>query len=129
MTEKTTKVEKVEVKEDAERKTAIAKISAIKTSVQKLNYLAALIRNMKAEEALVQLEFAKKKVAKYLKDCLNSAIANAENNHNLNIDNLYVSKVMVGKSFMMKRFRARARGRGARIVKPFSRLSIEVEER
>jgi len=111
------------------KKVAIAKLKSIKTSVQKLNIVASLIRGMKAEEALIQLTFAKQKVASYLKDCLNSAVANAENNHDMDIDNLYVSKVLVGKSFTMRRFRARAKGRGAKILKPFSNLTIEVEER
>lgn len=114
---------------NTEKRSAQAKIPTIKTSVQKLNLVASLIRGMKANEAMVHLEFVKKKVAKCLRECLNSAIANAENNANLNVDNLYVSKVLVGKSFTMKRFRARARGRGAKILKPFSRLTIEVEER
>ncbi|MEQ9116107.1 MAG: 50S ribosomal protein L22 [Rickettsiales bacterium] len=114
---------------EEKNKVAIAKLKSIKTSVQKLNLVASLIRGMKAEEALVQLTFAKQKVSSYLRDCLNSAIANAENNHDMDIDSLYVSKVLVGKSFTMKRFKARARGRGAKILKPFSNLTIEVEER
>lgn len=119
----------VEEKDSKDRKVAVAKLQAIKTSVQKLNLVAAVIRGMKADQAIVQLSFMQRKVAAYIKACLNSAIANAENNHNLNIDNLYVSKVLVGKSFTMRRFRARAKGRGARILKPFSKLTIEVEER
>jgi large subunit ribosomal protein L22 len=109
--------------------TAFAKCKAIKTSVQKLNLVAGLIRGMKAEQALLQLRFSKKKVARDVYHVLNSAIANAENNFGLDVDRLYVSRVMVGKAFVMKRFRARARGRGARILKPFSNVSIYVTEK
>ncbi len=112
-----------------DKKTANAKISTIKTSVQKLNQVSDLIRGMKADQALIQLTFTKKKVASYLKACLNSAVANAENNFDMDIDRLYVSKVLVGKAFTMRRFKARARGRGAKILKPYSRLTVEVEER
>jgi large subunit ribosomal protein L22 len=108
---------------------AIAKLAAIKTSVQKLNLVAELIRGMKADMAVVQLTFNNKKVSKDVKNCLLSAIANAENNLNLDIDSLYVSKVLVGKAFTMRRFSARAKGRGTRIMKPFSRLTIELEQR
>jgi large subunit ribosomal protein L22 len=83
---------------------------------------------MKVEEALVQLEFMRKRIAEEVKVCLESAIANAENNHNLNIDNLFISEVLVSKSLVMKRIRPRAKGRSARILKPFSRLAIILEE-
>ena len=109
--------------------TAKATVKAMRTSPRKLNLVAALIRDMKAEDALMQLAFLRKKLANEVKACLNSAIANAENNENLDIDNLYVSKVLVGKSMAMKRMRPRAKGRGCRIIKFFSKLTIEVEER
>ena len=101
---------------------------SIRVSPQKLNLVAGLIRGMKVEDALNQLTFSKKRIAKVVKSSLNSAIANAENNHDLDIDNLVVFRVNVGKALVMKRFRARARGRGARILKPFSNLEIIVKE-
>jgi len=107
---------------------ASAKVTNIKTSVQKLGLVAEVIRGMKADEAVLQLQFMKKKVAITVKKCLESALANAENNHDLDIDNLVVDKVLVGKAFVMKRFKARARGRGAKILKPFSNLEIIVKE-
>ena len=108
---------------------AMAKSAVIRTSPRKLGVVGGLIRGMKASDALVQLAFCKRRVAHADKNCLLSAIANAENNHNLNNDDLYVGEVLVGKSFTMKRMRFRARGRTARILKPFSNLSIIVEER
>lgn len=108
---------------------ALAKIKAVRTSPRKLNIVAGLIRRKRVAEALVQLEFSKRRVSNEVKDCLASAIANAENNHDLNVDNLYVSSVLVGKAFVMKRMRPRARGRSSKINKPFSSLTIIVEER
>ncbi|MBP9791851.1 MAG: 50S ribosomal protein L22 [Rickettsiales bacterium] len=108
---------------------AIAKVASIKTSPQKLNLVAEVIRGMNVEKALVQLRFMKKKVACDVRQCLQSAVANAENNFNLNIDELFVSKVFVGKALVMKRVRFRARGRVGKIQKPFSNLTIVVEER
>ena len=87
-----------------------------------------MIRGKKAEKAVVDLEFSNRRVSQDVKKCLESAIANAENNHNLDIDKLIVSEAYVGKSIVMKRFRARAKGRGARILKPFSNLTIVVKE-
>lgn len=107
---------------------ASAKLKHVRVSPQKLNLIAGLIRGMKAGEALVQLEFCRRRVANDVKKLLQSAIANAENNHDLDIDQLVVSEVKVGKAFVMKRFKARARGRGARILKPFSNLEIIVRE-
>jgi len=107
---------------------ASAKLSNIKTSVQKLGLVADVIRGQKADKALLQLQFLKKKNADIVKRCLESALANAENNHDLDIDNIYIDKVLVGKAFVMKRFRARARGRGAKILKPYSNLEIIVKE-
>ena len=107
---------------------ARAYTKSIRVSPQKLNLVAGLIRGLKADEALIQLSFCKKRIAKIVKDTLNSAIANAENNHDLDVDNLVIDRVNVGKGMVMKRFRARARGRGARIFKPFSNLEIIVKE-
>jgi large subunit ribosomal protein L22 len=101
----------------------------LRTSPRKLNLVAATIRNMKASEALVQLTFSKRRIAIDVKKCLQSAIANAENNMGLDIDNLYVLEAWVGKSLVMKRVRPRARGRSAKINKPFSNLYITVSER
>jgi large subunit ribosomal protein L22 len=108
---------------------AIAKSNNLRVSPRKLSYVAQLIRGLSVDDALVQLTFSKKRIAHDVKKCLQSAVANAENNHNLDVDVLYVSQVLVGKSFVMKRMRARARGRGARIEKFFSNLSITVRER
>ena len=100
----------------------------IRTSAQKLNLVATMIRGKKADSALVDLEFSNRRVSNQVRACLQSAVANAENNHNLDIDRLVISEVYVGKSIVMKRFRARAKGRGARILKPFSNLTIVVKE-
>lgn len=108
---------------------ASATLRALRTSPRKLGLVAGLIRNMSAAEALVQLEFCRRRVSKEVRNLLLSAIANAENNHNLSPDDLYVSEVNVGKAFVMKRYSARARGRGARILKPFSTITITVSER
>ena len=100
----------------------------IRGSAQKLNLVAALIRNKKAEEALNILSFSPKAMAKEVRKVLASAIANAENNHNLDVDTLVVAEASVGKSISMKRWNPRARGRAARIVKPYSRVRIVVRE-
>jgi large subunit ribosomal protein L22 len=102
--------------------------TAIRGSAQKLNLVAALIRGKKAEEALNILRFSPKAMAVDVRKVLASAIANAENNHNLDVDALVVAEASVGKSISMKRFATRARGRSARIVKPFSRVRIVVRE-
>ena len=107
---------------------ARAFVKYVRTSSQKLNLVAQMIRGKKAEKAVVDLEFSNRRVSQDVKKCLESAIANAENNHNLDIDKLIVSEAYVGKSIVMKRFRARAKGRGARILKPFSNLTIVVKE-
>jgi large subunit ribosomal protein L22 len=107
---------------------ARAKLRMIRISPQKLNLVAQLIRGKKVDVALADLEFSHKRISGDVKKVLESAIANAENNHNLDIDNLIVSEAYVGKNFVMKRFRARARGRGAQILKPFSELTIVVKE-
>jgi large subunit ribosomal protein L22 len=101
----------------------------LRTSPQKLNLVAQSIRGKSAEQALAELTFAKRRIANDVKKALQSAIANAENNHQLDVDRLYVSEATVGKSFVMKRFRARARGRAGKIVKPWSRLTLVVRER
>ena len=100
----------------------------IRGSAQKLNLVAALIRGRKAEDALNILSFSKKAMAQDAKKVLASAIANAENNHNLDVDALVVAEASVGKSITMKRFATRGRGKSTRILKPFSRLRIVVRE-
>ncbi len=107
---------------------AMAKLRMIRISPQKLNLVAQMIRGSKVDKALADLEFSPKRISSDVKKCLESAIANAENNHGLDIDSLIVSEAYVGKNLVMKRFRARARGRGARILKPFSELTIIVRE-
>jgi len=107
---------------------ARAKLRMLRTSPQKLNLVAELIRGKKVDKALADLEFSTKRVSRDVRKTLESAIANAENNHGLDIDSLVVSEAFVGKNLVMKRFRARARGRGARILKPFSELTIVVRE-
>jgi len=100
----------------------------IRGSAQKLNLVAGLIRGRKAEDALNILSFSKKAMAVDVRKVLASAIANAENNHNLDVDALVVAEASVGKSISMKRFATRARGRSSRIVKPFSRVRVVVRE-
>ncbi len=107
---------------------ALAVGGQIRGSAQKLNLVAGLIRGKKAEEARNILTFSPKAMARDVKKVLESAIANAENNHNLDVDSLVVAEASVGKSLSMKRFATRARGRSARIVKPFSRVRIVVRE-
>ncbi|HEY6335392.1 MAG TPA: 50S ribosomal protein L22 [Alphaproteobacteria bacterium] len=108
---------------------AMAFAASIRTSPRKLNLVAELIRGLAAEQALAELTFSRRRIAGEVKKVLASAIANAENNHQLDVDRLYVAEASVGKALVMKRFHARARGRGARIVKPFSNLRIIVRER
>ena len=107
---------------------AMAKTRMLRTSPQKLNLVAQMIRGAKVEKALNDLAFSRKRIAGDVRKTLQSAIANAENNHGLDIDSLVVSEAFVGKNLVMKRFRARARGRGAQILKPFSELTIIVRE-
>ena len=101
----------------------------IRTSPRKLNLVAQAIRGKSAESALHELTFSPKRVAKVVKKVLQSAIANAENNHDLDVDDLVVTEASVGKNLVMKRFHARARGRGASIQKPFSQITVIVEEK
>ncbi len=101
----------------------------IRVSPRKLNLVAQSIRGLDCEKALVQLSFSHRRVAEDVKKLLESAIANAENNHQLDVDRLYVSEASVGRALVMKRFRARARGRVGRIEKPFSNMRLIVRER
>lgn len=102
---------------------------SLRTSAQKLNLVAATIRGKPVEAALVDLKFSKRRISNDVRKILQSAVANAENNHDLDVDQLFVAEASVGRSFVMKRFRARARGRTGRILKPFSHLTIVVRER
>jgi large subunit ribosomal protein L22 len=108
---------------------AMAMARLLRSSPRKVNLVAQLIRGLKAADALNQLSFSRRGIARDVRKVLLSAIANAENNHDLDVDRLVVSEATVGKSLVMKRFRARARGRAGRIEKPFSRLRIVVAER
>jgi large subunit ribosomal protein L22 len=107
---------------------AMAKASMLRVSPQKLNLVAGLIRGKKVEKALADLTFSKKRIAIDVKKCLQSAVANAENNHGLDVDNLVVAEAWVGKKLVMKRGRPRARGRFGKIMKPFSEITIKVRE-
>lgn len=100
----------------------------LRGSPQKLNLVAMTIRGKKVEDALTSLAFSKRKAAEDVKKVLQSAVANAENNHGLDVDSLVVAEASVGKSLVMRRFRPRARGRTGKILKPFSRISIVVRE-
>ena len=105
---------------------AIARM--LRVSPQKLNLVAALIRGKKASSALADLQFSRKRIAVDVKKCLESAIANAENNHDLDVDDLVVAEAHVGKALVMKRFHPRGRGRSGGILKPFSHLTIVVRQ-
>jgi large subunit ribosomal protein L22 len=100
----------------------------LRVSPQKLNLVAGLIRGKKVAAALADLEFSRKRIAKDVRKCLQSAIANAENNHDLDIDDLIVAEAHVGKALVIKRFTPRGRGRAAKIMKPFANLTIIVRE-
>lgn len=100
----------------------------LRISPQKLNLVAQLIRGKKVSRALADLEFSRKRIALDVRKCLQSAIANAENNHDLDVDDLVVAQAFVGKALVMKRFHARARGRAGRVEKPFANLTIIVRE-
>ena len=108
---------------------AKAAVRMIRVSPRKLNLVAQLIRGKSAASALAELSFTKRRVAEDVRKVLEAAIANAENNHQLDVDRLYVAAATVGKSFVMKRFATRARGRSARIIKPWSNLTVIVRER
>ncbi|MBE0454337.1 50S ribosomal protein L22 [Roseovarius autotrophicus] len=107
---------------------AMAKLRMLRTSPQKLNLVAAMIRGKKVDKALTDLTFSNKRIAQDVKKCLQSAIANAENNHGLDVDELIVAEAWVGKNLVLKRGRPRARGRFGALRKPFSELTIKVRQ-
>ena len=107
---------------------AKATVRMLRVSPQKLNLLAQLIRGKKVAAALADLEFSRKRIALDVRKCLESAIANAENNHQLDVDDLVVAQAHVGKGLVIKRFHARGRGRSGKILKPFSHLTIVVRQ-
>ena len=109
--------------------TAIAKDNMVRISPTKLSLLVNGIVNMKVSSAINQLQFSSKRISRIILKVLNAAVANAENNKQLDIDKLFVKEVFVGKSLRMKRWRPRAKGRAASIIKPFSKVTIIVEER
>ena len=115
--------------QETKNNTAQAIGKSLKTSLQKANLVLSLIRGKKAEEALNILTFSRKRISEQISKILKSAISNAENNHQLDIDKLYVKEASVGKSMVLKRFRPRARGRSGKILKPFSRVRILVAEK
>jgi large subunit ribosomal protein L22 len=119
-------------KPKAERRLPENEVQAVarnlRVSPQKLNLVAAMIRGKKVQTALTELEFSRKRIAVDVRKCLMSAIANAENNHGLDVDDLIVSEAWVGKNLVLKRFHARGRGRSASIMKPFSQLTVIVRE-
>jgi large subunit ribosomal protein L22 len=108
---------------------AMAFCDNIRISPYKLNLVAESIRGKDADTALAELEFSKRRIADEIRKVVQSAIANAENNHQLDVDRLYISEATVGRAFALKRFRARARGRAAKIIKPFSNITVVVRER
>ncbi len=108
---------------------AKAVINRLRISPQKLNLVAALIRGMDVNGAITQLSFSSKRIAGDVKKALQSAIANAENNHNLNVDSLYVKEAYVGKNLVMKRMHTRGRGKSARVFRPFANLTLIVREK
>lgn len=107
---------------------AMAKVRSLRTGARKLNLVAQSIRGLAVQRALNELDFSHRRIAKDVRKALYSAISNAENNHNLDIDSLIVAEAYVGKNLVMKRFSARARGRSSRIEKPFSEITIVVRE-
>ena len=107
---------------------ALATTKNLKISTQKLNLVAAMIRGKKVDKAINDLQFSRKRIAQDVLKTLKSAIANAENNHNLDIDELYVNEAYVGKNLVLKRWKPRARGRVGRIKKPFSQLTVVVKQ-
>jgi len=109
--------------------TAFARDKSIRVSPSKLSLVTDMIKGMSVDQAMLQLRFSKKGVAKEVLKVLNSAVANAENNHSLDVDSLYVSEILVGKALMMKRFMARAKGRPSKVKKLFSNLVIFVSSR
>ena len=118
------------VNEDVKKENDFAKVylKSIRVSPKKLNVIISPIRGLNVERALNYLSFSQKRISYQIKKALQSAIANAENNHQLDVDKLYVHEASVGKGMVMKRFRPRAKGRGVRILKPFSNLTIKLKE-
>ena len=108
---------------------ALAILNNLRVSPQKLNLVASAIRGKDVNKAISDLSFSRKRISNDVKKVLQSAVSNAENNHSLDVDKLFVKEAFVGKGLVLKRFRARARGRGSRIFKPFSKLTIIVKER
>ena len=108
---------------------ARASIKSIKTSPQKANLVLQMIRGLKAEQAINVLDFSKRRISQEIKKLLKSAISNAENNYQFDIDKLFIKEATVGKSMVMKRFRPRARGRSGKILKPYSKIKIVVKEK
>lgn len=108
---------------------AKAMVRGLRISPRKLNLVAQLIRGMDASRALHELEFSNRRIARDVKKALQAAIANAENNHQLDVDRLYVAEATVGKGLVLRRFRPKSKGRAGKILKPFSRLTIVVRER
>ena len=108
---------------------ALAKMNNLRVSPQKLNIVASAIRGKDVNKAISDLSFSRRRISNDVKKVVQSAVSNAENNHSLDVDKLYVKEAYVGKGLVMKRFKARARGRGTRILKPFSKLTIIVSER
>ena len=127
----TTQIKKLNNKNMSEKNKNIAsaKAKSLKTSITKVNLVLKMIRGKKAENALNILGFSKRRISNEITKILKSAIANAENNHQLDIDKLYVKEATVGKSMVLKRFRPRARGRSGKILKPFSKVKILVQEK
>ena len=107
---------------------AQAVLKSLRISPQKLNLVAGLIRGKKVDRALAELQFSEKRIAADVRKCVMSAVANAENNHSLDVNDLVVAEAYVGKNLVMKRFHARGRGRGAPIIKPFSQLTVVVRQ-
>ena len=118
------------VNEDVKKENDFAKVylKSIRVSPKKLNIIISPIRGLNVERALNYLSFSQKRISYQIKKALQSAIANAENNHQLDVDKLYVHEASVGKGMVMKRFKPRAKGRGVRILKPFSNLTIKLKE-
>ena len=107
---------------------AQAVLKSLRISPQKLNLVATMIRGKKVDKALAELEFSQKRIANDVRKCVMSAVANAENNHGLDVNDLIVSEAYVGKNLLLKRFHARGRGRGSSIIKPFSQLTVVVKQ-
>ena len=107
---------------------AQAVVKSLRISPQKLNLVAGLIRGKKVDQAMAELEFSQKRIAGDVRKCVMSAVANAENNHGLDVNELVVAEAYVGKNLTLKRFHARGRGRGAAILKPFSQLTVVVRQ-